>query len=82
MLVEDEEPHADEDGVEFAPLTRNCKNFSERKLELIRLTITCESSRNKPSLFSLLCGSSVDDHGKLSCQESIHHRDDMSICFR
>ena len=24
MLVEDEEPHADEDGVEFAPLTTNC----------------------------------------------------------
>ena len=23
MLVEDEEPHADEDGVEFVPLTRN-----------------------------------------------------------
>ena len=39
MLVEDEEPHADEDGVEFAPLTRNCdigiQNFLERKLELI-----------------------------------------------
>ena len=35
MLVEDEEPHADEDGVEFAPLTMNCdigiqKLFSEK----------------------------------------------------
>ena len=24
MLVEDEEPHADEDGVEFEPLTTKC----------------------------------------------------------
>ena len=24
MLVEDEDPHADEDGVEFAPLTTDC----------------------------------------------------------
>ena len=56
------------------------KNFPERKLEVIRFTITCESSRNKPSLFSLVCGSNVDDHGKLSCQENIHHRDDKSIC--
>lgn len=33
MLVEDEEPHADEDGVEFGPLTTNWifgyKNFPE-----------------------------------------------------
>ena len=58
------------------------KNFSVRRLEVIRLTITCESRRNKPSIFSLVCGSSFDDHGKLSCQENIHHRDDRNICSR
>ena len=81
MLVEDEESHADEDGVEFAPLTTNC-DIGIQKLFREKARITCESSKNKPTLFSLVCGLSVDDHGKLPCQESIHHRDDKNICSR